>query len=196
MKTEVPPRLSDVAQVIVHELVGSSLEVALSYHNSQLRRILESLFNHYFSTHLPIHNAKDIQWFLETANKNTHWNMDAIIQQVKENDISAPPLSEEHESQGCIPMSVYHYYLTLMLGKADISNVGTVAMTTLTLYKPWVSIFCVCIADVMYSLKVREMVGTVLVSDGPPSSTPCSYIPTFYQCCSGINCPDGATVSI
>lgn len=141
MKTEVSPRLKDVVEVIIEELTGSSVEVALQDQNTQLRRILEGLFNHYFSMHLPVHNAKDIQWFLEMVNKNAHWKVKSLPATGKVSSDAALSLStEEPENLGCISMSVYHYYLTIILDKADVSNVGTTSMTTLTLYKPWVSL--------------------------------------------------------
>lgn len=149
MKKEAPPRLQEVAETIVQELVGSSIEVALSHHNNQLRRIFEGLFNHYFSTHLPVHNSKDIEWFFTTINKNTHWNMDTIIQQSKGVEPTVS-LADNYEEQGCIPLSVYHYYLTLVLNKVDVSTNGngSTTVTSLTLYKPWVRHYlytCTCI---------------------------------------------------
>lgn len=143
MKTEVSPRLKDVAEVVIQELTGASVEVALQDQNTQLRRILEGLFNHYFSVHLPVHAAQDIQWFFEIVNKNTHWKIETLPPAGNASGDGALSLStEEPENLGCISMSVYHYYLTLILDKADISNVGTTSMTTLTLYKPWVR-YCV-----------------------------------------------------
>ena len=150
MKQEASPRLQDVVSIIVQELVGSSIDVALQHHNTQLRRILEGLFSHYFSIHRPTPNALDCQWFLELVNKNSHWNVDYLLDQIRalrvsetlETESPRPQVSspdEEHESHGCIPMSVYKYYLTLLLDKADVSNVGTPTMTSLALYKPWVS---------------------------------------------------------
>ena len=147
MKQEFSPRLQNVVSIIVQELVGSSVDVALQHHNTQLRHILEGLFSHYFSIHRPTPNAQDCQCFLELVNKNTHWNVDYLFVQVRvlrvsetlETESPRPQVSspdEEHESRGCIPMSVYKYYLTLLLDKADVSNIG---MTSLALYKPWVS---------------------------------------------------------
>ena len=147
MKQEASPRLQDVVSIIVQELFGSSIDVALQHHNTQLRRILEGLFSHYFSIHRPTPNAQDCQWFLELVNKNRHWNIDYLLDQIRalhmsETKSPRPQVSspdEEHESHGCISMSVYKYYLTLLLDKADDSNVGTPTMTSLVFYKPWVS---------------------------------------------------------
>ena len=138
MKGEAPPRLKDVVEIVAQELIGSSIDVALQHHNIQFQRILEGLVSHFFSTHLLVYNAKDIQSFLELANKNIQWNVEQA--QTVDNKTFCV---DEYDHEGCISMSVFKYYLTKILDKADISSVGTTAMTTLTLYKPWVcKLFC------------------------------------------------------
>lgn len=142
MKSDIPPRLRNITEVVIQELIGSSVDVALQHHNTQLQRILEGLMAHFFSTHLPAYNVQDIQWFLEMANKNVQWNVEHMSHQLVENVIESKSSSpvDEYDSKGCISMSLFKHYLTIILDKADISNVGTTSMTTLTLYKPWVRI--------------------------------------------------------
>jgi hypothetical protein len=166
LKNDAPPRLKDAMTIVIDELIGSSVEVALQHFNTQLRRILEGLFSHYFSKHLPLPHHEDIKWFFTIVNKNYQWTKPA------QSDVNSIHESDAH---GCVPMSVFKYYATTILDGADISNVGTTSMTTLTLYKP----------------AVRDVIGQVLVSC-VPNGVPAPYIPTFYQSCTGITTPTDA----
>ena len=45
------------------------------------------------------------------------------------------PSPQGEDGHGCIPMSLYKYYLTIILDKTDVN---TQSFTSLNLYKPWV----------------------------------------------------------
>ena len=126
------------------------MEVTLQNSNCIIRQMFEGLFEHFFSPHRHSHSTDNCMYFLKLINMNTQWNYQSGITSasVHESLITTPPmtrhisLSSAPEDQdgvkGCIPMSVYKYYLSIILDKADTSNVGTAAMTSLVLYKPWV----------------------------------------------------------
>ena len=115
--------------------------------------MFEGLFEHFFSPHRLSHSTDNCMYFLKIVNMNTQWNYESISSQVTsasvhESLVTDLPmmrhisLSSAPEDQdgvkGCIPMSVYKYYLSIILDKADTSDVGTETMTSLILYKPWV----------------------------------------------------------
>ena len=138
----------------MRETLGSSVEVTLQSANPIMKQIFEGLFEHFFSPQRVSPSVDNMMYFLKLVNMNQQWNLPAAGVQsagVHESLVTGSPMTrhislssttgaEDYDGKGCIPMSVYKHYLSVILDKADTSNVGTVAMTTLILYKPWVCV--------------------------------------------------------
>ena len=147
-----PPRLQEVAEVLVKEINGASVEMALQLSSLVLKQTFEGLFEHFFSVYRQSPNIEDSRWFLTIINKNIQWCSESLNQVksagVHESLVGDSPVTrhislssstgEEHDGNGCIPIAVYKHYLSIILDKADISNVGRETRTSLSLYKPWV----------------------------------------------------------
>ena len=126
-----------------------------------MRQIYEGLLEHFFSPHRHSFSADSSIYYLRLINTNHQWSLQTTPPGTTPPDnvtsasvhesllmasdspitrhISLSSTTEDQDgSKGCIPMSVYKHYLSIILDKSDTSNVGKPSMTTLALYKPWV----------------------------------------------------------
>ena len=132
------PRLSDVAAVAIETLTGSKFSFSLTVENPQVRHVFEGLLEHFFSEHLRTYDPADIRWFLETANQQTYWQatylMDEVIGVEYSDDLiskadltpGSPTTSVKegpvHRLDGCVPMSVFKFYLFRILVKSKMAD--------------------------------------------------------------------------
>ena len=160
LKGGSPPRLQEISELLAKEIMGSSVESVLQCAHPLMRQIFEGLLEHFFSPHRHSFSADSSIYYLRLINTNHQWNHQTTPTETTPTDditsasvhesllmASDSPItrhislstSEDHEGgKGCIPMSVYKHYLSIVLDKSDTSNVGKPSMSTLALYKPWV----------------------------------------------------------
>ena len=141
---------------------------------------MEGLFAHFFSPYRRGYHTKDVQWFLELANKQEHWKTNPLKcdQSVKvEHTCSSqiPQLPQE-----AISMSVFKLYLGHILGSCE-QCVDKVAALSGPLQ--------------LYHHQPRSQVGCTLMAT-PHLGLPAPYIPTFYLRCPSITLRANHKVSV
>ena len=129
--------MSNIATEAVEALTGVKFPSALSKDNPQVRHFVEGLFAHFFSEHQVSFNHEDVQWFLEIANAQSHWQATFLINEiieVKPSDDFLAHLGSTPDSHlesnasvsplttlGCVPMATFKFYLHRILDKGTQS---------------------------------------------------------------------------
>ena len=131
------------------------------------------------SPHIGYH-TKDVQWFLELANKQEHWKTnplecDQSVQVEHTSSSQIPQLPQE-----AISMSVFKLYLGHILGSCE-QCVDKVAALSGPLQ--------------LYHHQPRSQVGCTLMAT-PHLGLPAPYIPTFYLRCPSITLRANHKVSV
>lgn len=111
-----------MAAVAVELLTGTKVAVALARDNPILGHIMEGLLGHFFSEYHSTYHPQDIQWFLQIANLQSHWQSTFLMSEVIEVEYSGDlltlpnsPTEDKYRKAGCLPMSVFKFYLHRIL---------------------------------------------------------------------------------